>query len=82
MEQDTSSAQQEAYYQRLRKLTPVERLQIVSRLNRGVRRLAMIGLRMQHPGASEAEVRVRLVVRLYGRKFAERHCDNLPADAE
>jgi hypothetical protein len=82
MEQDTSPAQQEAYYQRLRKLTPVERLQIVSRLNRGVRRLAMIGLRMQHPGASEEEVRVRLVVRLYGREFAERHCDNVPADAE
>lgn len=81
MERDTSPAQQEAYYERLRALSPLERLQIVSRLNRGVRRLAVAGIRLQHPGASDDEVRLRLVVRLHGRATAERLFGRVPEDA-
>ena len=81
MWQDTTPAQQEAYYQRLRALSALERLQIVSRLNRGVRRLAIAGIRLQHPEASEDEVRVRLVVRLHGRAIGERLFGTVPRDA-
>jgi len=49
VKQDTSPAQQERYFDRLRRLTPLEHLQIVSRLNRGVRRMAMAGIRRRHP---------------------------------
>jgi hypothetical protein len=82
VKQDTSPAQQELYFERLRQLTPLERLQIVSRLNRGVRRMAMAGIRLRHPNASDDEVRIRLVVRLYGRAAAERLFAEVPADAE
>jgi hypothetical protein len=78
---DTSPAQLEEYFARLRALTPEQRLQIVARLNRGVRRMAMMGLKLRHPGASDAELRVRLTVRLHGREFAQRVFTSVPADA-
>jgi hypothetical protein len=78
---DTSPEQQEEYFERLRRLTPEERLNIVSRLNRGVRRMAMMGLKLRHPEASEEELRLRLVVRIYGRKLAQRLFADIPADA-
>jgi hypothetical protein len=78
---DTSPAQQDEYFARLRALTPEERLRIVSRLNRGVRRMALAGMKLRHPEASEQELRVRLVVRLYGREFAQRHFKDVPDDA-
>jgi hypothetical protein len=65
MHQDTVPSQQEAYFQRLRLLSPEQRLVIVSRLNRGVRRMALAGLRLRHPGASEEDLRLRLFVRLH-----------------
>jgi hypothetical protein len=45
------------------------------------RQLALAGIRERHPGASEEEVRVRLIVRLYGRAVAERLCGTVPVDA-
>jgi hypothetical protein len=45
------------------------------------RELALAGIRQRHPGASADEVRARLIVRLYGRKVAERLCRTVPADA-
>jgi hypothetical protein len=78
---DTSPEQQEEYFERLRRLTPEERLNIVSRLNRGVRRMAMLGLKMRHPEASAEELRVRLAVRIYGREIAQRMFADIPADA-
>ena len=81
MRQDTTPARQEAYFERLRRLTPEERGQIVSRLNRGVRRLAMAGIHLEHPGASDDELRVRLFVRLHGRALAQRIFGSVPDDA-
>jgi hypothetical protein len=46
-----------------------------------MRQLAEAGIRQRHPGASDAEVRVRLAARLYGRGIAERLFGDLPADA-
>jgi len=48
-----------------------------------VRLFAEAGLRLRHPGATEQELRIRFVVRLYGRAAAERifFKDGVPADA-
>jgi hypothetical protein len=42
---------------------------------------AVIRIRQRHPQASEAEVRVRLAARLYGRDAAARLFGAVPADA-
>lgn len=74
--QDTSSEQSARYHQLLREMTPQKRL------SAGVRALALCGLRQRHPQASEAELRVRLTVRLYGRACAERLFGDIPKDAD
>ena len=51
------------------------------RLSRGVRELALAGIRESHPEATEEELRVRLTVRLYGREAAERLFGAVPDDA-
>ena len=50
-------------------------------LSRGVRALAEAGIRSRHPDADDAEVKVRLVVRLYGRAAAVRLFGTAPEDA-
>jgi hypothetical protein len=69
---DTSPAQRQAYYGRLRALTVVERAAMLSRLCRGVRTLAEAGIRHAQPGLSDAAVRRELTVRLYGEAVALR----------
>ena len=69
---DTSPAQREAYYARLRALNPLQRAAILSRLCRGVRTLAEAGIRHARPGISAAEVRRELTARLYGQDTALR----------
>ncbi len=51
------------------------------RLSRGVRELAIAGIREMHPDVSEEELRVRLTVRLYGREVAKRLFGTVPVDA-
>jgi hypothetical protein len=61
---------------------PTERrFEAAMRLSMGVRELAMAGLRMRHPEASEHELKVRLTVRLYGRAAALRLFGSVPDDA-
>lgn len=83
MMRDTSPGQQTAYYARLARLTPVERLRIAARLSTAVRRLAEAGIRERHPRATDAEIRIRLAVRLYGRAAAGRlfGAEAIPHDA-
>ncbi len=50
-------------------------------LSSAVRQLAEAGIRTRNPGASPAEVRVRLAVRLYGRVAAMRLFGEIPNDA-
>ena len=47
----------------------------------GVRELALAGIRQRFPGASEAELRVRLAVRLYGRVTVARAFRDIQPDA-
>ena len=51
------------------------------RLSRGVRELAIAGIREMHPQVNEEELRVRLTVRLYGREVAKRLFGAVPEDA-
>jgi hypothetical protein len=81
MERDTSTEQRRRYHDRLRSLTPAQRLWQASALTMAVRALAEAGIRLRHPGASPEEVRVRLAVRLYGRQAAGRLCGDIPDDA-
>jgi hypothetical protein len=69
---DTSPAQRDAYYRRLRELAPHERAAILDRLCRGVRELAEAGIRHRQPGLTELEVRRELAVRIYGEAVAAR----------
>ncbi len=50
-------------------------------LTRMTRELAVAGIRQRHPNASDDEIRVRLVVRLYGRTVGRRLFGEIPADA-
>ena len=69
---DTSPAQQAAYYARLQRLTVGERAALLSRLCRGVRKLAEAGVRAAHPEYGPDEVRRAIAVRLYGEPVAQR----------
>lgn len=79
--QDTSRAASERYHELLRSRAPHDRLAQAMALTRSVRELAVAGIRQRHPEATEAEVKVRLAVRLYGREVAARLFSNVPPDA-
>lgn len=81
VEQDTSPEARDRYHAHLRRLTPAARLQATCALSQAVRTLALAGLRERHPLAGPQELRARLVVRLYGRAYAERVLGQVPADA-
>jgi hypothetical protein len=83
MEQDTSPRERERYLELLRRMSPARRLQMAAQLSQSVRRMAIAGLKQRHPTADEAELKVRLTVRLYGRALAERvfGAEQIPADA-
>ncbi len=57
-----------------------EKMKIFRGLNRGARRLALIGLRERYPQASEAALRRRLASVLLGDELAERVYGPIPAN--
>ncbi len=81
MRQDTHPASLVRYHELLRAQAPHERLAQMVALTRMTRELAIAGIRSRHPEASPSEVRARLIVRLYGRRIAERLCRDVPPDA-
>src|ERR1019366_6022181 len=78
--QDTTPAAAPRYHELLRSQSPASRLAQAAALTRAVRQLAEAGIRQRHPGASDAEVRIRLAVRIYGRDVATRLFGAVPAD--
>jgi len=52
--------------------SPEQRAGALRAVDRGVRRLALAGLRARHPGASDAELIVRLFASVHGRELALR----------
>jgi hypothetical protein len=79
--QDTRPQAAARYHELLRAQSPAARLEQAAALTRAVRQLAEAGIRQRHPQASDAEVRVRLATRLYGRDVARRLFGDVPADA-
>ncbi len=78
---DTDATADARYHQLLRALPPHARLARALALSRSVRELAIAGIRARHPSATDAEVDIRLTVRLYGRELASRLHGELPDDA-
>ena len=76
---DTDPVQLDRYRERLRAMSPAQRLEIAAGLTRATRDLAEAGIRSRHPGASEAEVRWRFAALLYGPEIARRVLGDLPA---
>lgn len=81
MLRDTAPAMEKRYNERIGQLSGAERLEVAAQLSSGVRAMAEAGLRHRHPGASEEELRCRLVVLLYGRDIASRIFATVPDDA-
>lgn len=78
---DTTERANRRYHELLRARAPHERLAQAMALTKMTRELAMAGLRARHPDASPEELRVRFVVRLYGREAALRLFGGVPEDA-
>lgn len=67
---DTTPEAEALIFKLLAKKTAAEKLQMMSRMSVAVRGLAMSGLRERHPGATDLELKVRLVELLYGADLA------------
>lgn len=67
---DTTAEAERIQIERWRAMTPLEKARIVSELSVAVQELALAGIRMRHPGASEEECRLRLAVLKLGRDLA------------
>jgi hypothetical protein len=72
----------EQYLERLRHESLTERAQALDAMVRDGFRMGLIGLRLRHPNASEAELRVRLFAETYGRELAKRVYGSLPDDIQ
>ena len=59
-DEETPPHVRETMYERLRAMTPAQRLARMVALNRSVESLARTGIKQRHPNADEREVRVRL----------------------
>ena len=69
---DVGAAMDQATFDRLRSMTPAERLRVAAELTASALALTLAGLRMRHPTASEAELRMRAGVQRYGRECLAR----------
>lgn len=60
MDRDTTPEARRVLVEGLRRMTPSQKLARVRSLNRSVEQMARAGIRMRHPNADEAEIRIRL----------------------
>ena len=58
-------------FDRLRGMTPAERAAVANRLSTECERIALIGIRSEHPNLSAADERLLLLTRKYGRSIAK-----------
>ncbi len=68
---DTSPEAELVQLEILRKKTPAEKLQMVSRLNATLRTLMLSGIAMRHPDFSEEQRRRKMMDQLLGETLAE-----------
>lgn len=69
---DTPAHIEQAQLERLRQLSPWQKLALAGHMNQMVRNLALSGLRQRYPQASEAELQRRLVEQRLGAELAAR----------
>lgn len=69
---DTSPEAERVWIELLRRTPPWRRLQLADQMSRAVRELAMSGLRLRHPHASDAELRRRFADLHLGSELARR----------
>lgn len=67
---DTAPAVDRAVFEGLRAMTPVQRLRLASVASRALHRIAVAGLRLRFPEASEEELCRRAGARRLGRRLA------------
>lgn len=77
---DTSASQVARTFELLRAMTPRQREQAVKAAMLLPHRLAREAIAHEHPAIGEAELRLRVAVRLYGREAAAR-LGTVPEDA-
>jgi hypothetical protein len=69
---DTDATSERRQIERWRAMSPAEKLALVTELNAAVDTLAMAGIRLRHPGASDREQFLRLACIKLGRDLAKR----------
>jgi hypothetical protein len=69
---DTTPGAMKRYLERLRATPPRQRLERALRLSERARAATMSDVRHQHPGASELEISIAFVRRVYGDAIADR----------
>lgn len=67
---DTSPHAQAVLTDKLRSMTPGQKLALALQMSRTVRELAVAGIRQRHPHASNREVLLRLAIVQHGRSLA------------
>jgi len=67
---DTSPEAERVVIEKLRAMSPADRLGLALSLSQSVRELALAGVRLRHPKASVREQLLRLAVTIHGRELA------------
>lgn len=76
MSSDTSIEIANRQYSRLAEMSPAQRGSLMSALCDDVTELALAGIGHQHPNATPLEVRYHLLVKRYGKHYA----DSIPTE--
>jgi hypothetical protein len=79
---DTSPSTESAQLELYRRMSVERKLELVEDANATARILALSGLAVRHPGASEGELHLRLFHLLHGRELATKVWGPLPEDAQ
>ena len=69
---DTHPKMEALQIQLWRQATPTRKMQMLAQLNASARLLALMGLRLQYPQASEAEIQRRLADLILGDELARK----------
>ena len=72
---DTSEKAERFWFDRLRAMEPWQKLEMVARLNRQAQALALAGLGLRYPDATDRELRLRLAATRYDRELMIRAFD-------
>lgn len=67
---DTTPEVQSVVTRKLRAMTATQKLDLAIAMSRATRELAVAGIRLRHPEASDREVLLRLAIVLHGRELA------------